>query len=103
MTNPPTFTVKIRAVDGTELIDSDTMALMLGVDAHLIDEHLIRRPGLLEDGNYFNAYLPHGWIKQGRRRTREAAAATGSNDILSVLSYWAQRDLGATIAIQLIP
>jgi hypothetical protein len=38
-------------------------------------------------------------MKAARRRWREASAATGSDELLSVLGYWAQRDLGSGITI----
>lgn len=43
------------------------------------------------------APIPNDGLKSGRRRTREAAAHTGDNDVVSVMKYWANKELSLDV------
>jgi hypothetical protein len=61
----------------------------------MIDDRFSRR-----DTRNGHAPIPIEWIRSGRRRAKEAASRTGSNDMVSVLEYWAARkDRGANLEI----
>ncbi|WP_370501192.1 hypothetical protein NWT09_14095 [Mycolicibacterium sp. jd] len=72
------------------MLDAWAMALMFGVQP----EDFKALP--LVDGA---TRVPRHWIKRGRRRTREAAAATGSDFLLDILAFWAMKDHGATLKV----
>jgi hypothetical protein len=38
-------------------------------------------------------------VQRGRRRSSEAQAHTGSDFILDILEFWAQKDHGATLKV----
>lgn len=65
------------------------------VPAETIAAHL--NAALTDARGLTAATMPPEWLRAGRRRTSEAAAATGSRELFDVLAYWAQRDLGAEI------
>jgi hypothetical protein len=88
MTNK--FTVEINEINGEPMLDSQCMALMFGVTA--ADVRALPFAG-------GHSRIPREWIKRGRRRTREAAAATGSADLLDVLQYWARTDHNAELEV----
>jgi hypothetical protein len=66
--------------NGEPMVSADGMALLFGVS---VDK--VRGIG---------GAIPPLWIKAGRRRAREAMAATGRDDMCSALAYWARMDLG---------
>jgi hypothetical protein len=75
-------TIRVRQIDGDILIDSTAMGLLLGVAPERI-----------------TGQIPEQWFQQGRRRAREAAAATGSYSMLDNMRYWAQKDHGAELEV----
>jgi hypothetical protein len=89
MTDKPTML--ITEVNGVEVMSADALALLFGVPADAITEYL--RRNIINDMTAF----PAEWLKAGKRRVKEASAATGTNQLLEILEYWADRDLGAVI------
>lgn len=83
----------IRDVDGEPMLSSDALSLLFGVGADLIKACSLKRT---RDGY---TSFPEAWLKAGRRRAKEAAAATGENDLFTILSYWAKRDRDAVIVL----
>lgn len=45
------------------------------------------------------ADLPKDWKRQGRRRSSEAKAATGSSNVVAALRYWAVKDYAADVEV----
>jgi hypothetical protein len=89
MTNN-TFTVTITGIDGDDArMDAAGMQLLYGVTAEQITE--------LFTGT--TAAIPAEWIQRSRRRHKEAAAATGSEDLDDCLAYWAQKDHNAALVL----
>ena len=84
MTTPPIELT--RTINGEPMMSADAMALLFGIDAKTIRYQLA-----------LSGVVPPEWLRAGRRRASEAAAATGSRDVFDVLRYWARRDLGAEI------
>jgi hypothetical protein len=84
------ITIHVTEVNGEPMIDSECMALMFGVTAADV------RALPFADGC---SRIPREWIKRGRRRTREAAAATGSAELLDILKFWAHKDHGAELEV----
>ncbi|EUA37190.1 hypothetical protein I549_5907 [Mycobacterium avium subsp. avium 2285 (R)] len=82
----------LRVTDGEPLLTATAMSLLLGVP--VADLHDARR-----DDTKGTMYVPHEWIRKGRRRTKEATAHAGDDDLLSGLTYWAHQDHGAAIEI----
>ncbi|OBK82135.1 hypothetical protein A5649_09780 [Mycolicibacter heraklionensis] len=80
-----------RDIDGDPMLSAAALSLLFGVDEELVNAHSKRSTV----NN--RTPMPTAWIRAGRRRTSEAAAATGSRDLLDVLAYWARRDRGAEI------
>jgi hypothetical protein len=82
-------------VNGSQALGSEAIALLYGVDAEVV------RASIDFDGpdQPDAADVPAEWRKAARRRWREASAVTGSDELLSVLGYWAQCDLGGGITI----
>jgi hypothetical protein len=82
------------AEDGDDdvLLSATAMSLLLGVSVADIER-------LRADRCTSTMYLPKEWVKQGKRRTKEAQAYTGDNDMLGGLAYWAAKDYGAAIEI----
>lgn len=80
-----------RTVNGEPTMSADAMSLLFGIDADTVSQHM--------SANIIGGALrfPPEWIKAGKRRSKEAAAATGSNNVFDILAYWARRDLGAEI------
>lgn len=76
--------VLTELVDGEPtIVAAEGLALALGVSVGLI--RVYARRGLA---------FPHIWLLAGQRRDSEAIAATGRDDLYSVLSYWARKELG---------
>lgn len=99
----PTITVTINAINGEPMLDMIATAVLFGVDADQLTTHIRQQSPGLADGVMFNAKFPGAWLKAGRRRASEARAATGSSDFLDVLRYWAMRDLGANVVLEVAP
>lgn len=97
--NPPTkgFRVTItpieltRTVNGEPMMSATAIGLLFGIDADTVEHHM--KTHIVKGALRF----PPEWVKAGKRRSKEAAAATGSNDVFDILAYWAKRDLGAEI------
>jgi hypothetical protein len=87
---PDPITITIREITGEPMMCASDMALLFGVT--LADVHALP----FADGV---SLIPREWIQRGRRRTREAAAHTGSDDLLDVLTYWARADHGADLVV----
>ncbi|WP_137147545.1 hypothetical protein [Mycolicibacterium sp. CR10] len=85
-----TITTRIKNADTEPLLDAEALALLFGVDL----TEVLALPTV--DGH---SGIPREWIKRGRRRTREAQAATGSDFILDALDYWARKDHGAALEV----
>jgi hypothetical protein len=71
-------------------LSCDGMALLLGVNRAAVK-------ALGELGGTSRT-LPEAWIESGRARSREARAATGEDDMLSSLIYWAMQDHGMAVS-----
>lgn len=80
-----------RSVNGEPMMSATAISLLFGVDSGVVEQYM--RTNIIGCALRF----PPEWIKAGKRRGKEAAAATGSNDVFDILAYWAQRDLGAEI------
>jgi hypothetical protein len=89
MTDRPTML--ITEIDGVSVMSAAALALLFGIPADDIVEHM--KHNIIDDMTRF----PSSWLKAGKRRVKEASAATGVNDLLEVLEYWAARDLDAVI------
>ena len=82
MTTDRTITIRMRQLNGRPVIAAEGAALVFGIRADQI------RPGVA---------FPRKWVKQGRRRSSEAKAHTGSSDLFRVMAYWAAKDHNAEI------
>lgn len=82
-----TYTVTITDIDGEPKMDAAAMLLMSGHDIRELDY----RSG--------GASIPPEWIRDMKRRHREAAAHTGTTDLVEFLEYWARRDHGAELVV----
>lgn len=82
------YTIRIRTIGGEPMLDTATMSLMFGIDPAEIT-------ATLTDGTP----VPGDWLRQGRRRTSEAAAHTGSREFTDVMRYWARRDHNAELVV----
>jgi hypothetical protein len=89
MTDKPTML--ITEVNGTSVMSADALSLLFGVPADDIVDHM--KHNIIDDMTRF----PAPWLKAGKRRVKEASAATGVNGLLEILEYWAARDLDAVI------
>jgi hypothetical protein len=83
--------VLTELVNGEPMVSSDGMALLFGVSVELVRAHSAKNT------HGGRTPMPEAWIKAGRRRAREAMAATGHNDMCSALAYWTRRDLGVDV------
>jgi hypothetical protein len=92
--NPPAKTVTIRIAEhnGEPMIDTAAMSLLFGIDEATIAAHWDTMTGDM-------LTLPAEWVRNGKRRAKEASANAGVNDVVAMLSYWAMKDLGATLWI----
>ncbi|MDQ1250374.1 MAG: hypothetical protein QG597_4753 [Actinomycetota bacterium] len=89
MTMNKRFTVRITGIDGDDpMMDSAGMQLLYGVTADEIRALF---------GPFGTGAIPPEWIKRSRRRHKEAAAATGSEDLDDALTYWARKDHNAEL------
>jgi hypothetical protein len=89
MTDKPTML--ITEIDGVEVMSCDALSLLFGVSAADITAHM--KSHVMHDMTAF----PADWLKAGKRRVKEASAATGTNSLLEILEFWAARDLDAII------
>uniref|UniRef100_A0A5Q5BKV4 Uncharacterized protein n=2 Tax=unclassified Mycobacterium TaxID=2642494 RepID=A0A5Q5BKV4_MYCSS len=80
----------IRNIHGEPMLTSDALALLFGVTPEDIVAHSTDP----------STDFPNAWIRAGRRRSREAQAATGKDDILAVLAYWARKDRDMVITVE---
>lgn len=80
-----------RNVNGEPMMSAAAISLLFGIDADTVEKYMT--------ANIIGGALrfPPEWIKAGKRRSKEAAAATGSNDMFDILAYYARRGLGAEI------
>lgn len=72
-------------INGEPVVSAKGLALLLGVP-----EDQVRALALFR-GTGVDA-LPDEWVKAGKRRSKEYQAATGRDDMLGALEYWAQRE-----------
>lgn len=86
-----TYTIEIRTVCGEPMLDARAVALLVGVRPEDVTALPVVNGAMR---------LPRHWLQQGRRRTREAAAHTGSSAFEDVLSYWARRDHNAELEVR---
>lgn len=85
------FTVTISGIDTAEpSLDAACMALLFGVT--VADVHALPRTPT-------GIRIPREWVKRCRRRTKEAAADTGDDFIISIMRYWARRDHNAELVV----
>ena len=96
MTDNPRPVIVIPMWDngGEPIVGVEGMALLYGVP---VDELRSRAT----PGDFDTTKLPLEIRKQGRRRTREAQAHTGIDSVQSALEYWADREHGADIKLEL--
>lgn len=85
----PQLILTVKVIDGEPMIDKTGMSLLFGVAEELVTALTANGP----------APIPDEWIRNGKRRAKEAAAHTGSNDMVSSLTYWARKDRGAELRI----
>jgi hypothetical protein len=83
--------VLTELVDGEPMVSADGMALLFGISVELVRAHSAK----VTCGG--STPIPDAWLKAGRRRAREAMAATGCEDMCSSLTYWAQKDFGVDV------
>lgn len=74
-----------RYIDGEPMLAPKGMSLLLGIPLEEIQAESNRH-----NGQPWN--LPNDWIKSGKRRSKEYQAATGRDDMLGALEYWARRE-----------
>jgi hypothetical protein len=72
-------------IDGEPVVSAKGLSLLLGVPVDQV------RALALFRGTGVDA-LPAEWVKAGKRRAKEYSAATGRDDMLGALEYWAQRE-----------
>ena len=72
-------------IDGEPVVSAKGLALLLGVP-----EDQVRALALFR-GTGVDA-LPTDWVKAGLRRSKEYQAATGRDDMLGALEYWARKE-----------
>lgn len=89
MTDKPTMLITEH--NGVEVMSTDALSLLFGVPADAITAHM--KSHIIHDMTAF----PAEWLKAGKRRVKEASASTGTNQLLEILEYWADRDLGAVL------
>lgn len=75
-------------IDG--LLSAADMATLCGVTKREV--RTFSAPALLEKPGVARIQMPREWLLAGRRRMREAAAATGSTDIYDAIAYLRERD-----------
>lgn len=80
-----------RTVNDEPMMSAAALSLLFGIDAQVIHDHM---SSSIAAGHL---RFPPEWLKAGRRRSSEAAAAIGSRNLFDILEYWARRDLGAEI------
>jgi hypothetical protein len=83
--------VLTELVNGEPMVSADGMALLFGVSVELV------RALSAKSTRAGQTPMPEAWLKAGRRRAREAMAATGHSDMCSALAYWARRDFGTDV------
>ncbi len=82
------YTVTVTGLEGDDpKFDANGAALLFGVPVEQIKAAAAAGP------------TPAEWIKAMRRRANEAFAATGGEDFLDILQYWARRDHGAELVL----
>ncbi|MFX1757253.1 hypothetical protein [Rhodococcus sp. As11] len=74
-----------RHIDGEPVVSAKGLALLLGVSEDQV-RALAQFRGTGVDA------LPPEWVKAGLRRAKEYQAATGHDDMLGALEYWAARE-----------
>jgi hypothetical protein len=82
------MTALVAVVDGKQQISALAAAVLIGVELETVAE-------LVERGELF----PVEWLQAKRRRRDEVKAATGSDDLVVALEYWALKDLGTHVVI----
>lgn len=87
-----TYTIEINQVGDEPMLCSNALALMFGVPRADVSALPVTNG---------QARIPREWLQRGRRRTREAAAHTGSAEFDDVLRYWARRDHNAELRVVL--
>ncbi|OBI28187.1 hypothetical protein [Mycolicibacter sinensis] len=80
-----------RTINGEPMMSATAMGLLFAIDASTVEQYM--KTNIVGGALRF----PPEWIRAGKRRSKEAAAATGSNDVFDILAYWARRDLGAEV------
>lgn len=80
------YTVTVSDLDGEPKLDAPGGALLYGVT---VDQITAIAPGL----------VPAEWIRAMRRRANEAFAATGGEDLLDILEYWARKEHQAELVL----
>lgn len=72
-------------IDGEPVVSAKGLSVLLGVPVDQVRAlALFRGTGV--------AALPPEWVKAGLRRAKEYQAATGHDDMLGALEYWAARE-----------
>lgn len=74
-----------RYIDGEPVLSAAGMAVLLGVT-----EEQMRTLAATHGTDV--AHIPAEWVKAGRRRAKEYQAATGRDDMLGALEYWAEKE-----------
>jgi hypothetical protein len=88
----------VRLVDGQLVLSARAVGLLVGVPEAEVDSVMSAQLDGTDKASWTVIDLPEEWMRRGRRRSREAAAALGSSDLLDVLAYYelAERHGGST-------
>jgi hypothetical protein len=90
-----TIVIPIWENNGEPILGAEGLALLYGVSVDEIRSYAT--PGDFDT----TEWLPLELRKQGRRRAREAMAATGIDSVQSALEYFADLEHGADIRLEL--
>lgn len=81
-----TIIIRITEHNGEIMMSPEALALIFGASREQIQ---------LAAGGYYT--IPGEMVKNGKRRTREAFAAVGDEDIWKAMEYWAAKDHDAAV------
>jgi len=90
-----TYVVTAKIVSGETVLGVSGVALLVGLPLdHMLAYFDPESLTCNEDG------IPSRWPRQRRRRIREAATQTGTDDLETALVYWADKDHDAELVME---
>lgn len=98
--HPRLITIYVKRDSGGEVfLSAEGIALLLGVDI----EGFLAHAATNDYGSLTTApqWIPEKWLKQGRQRAREAMAHTNDGSLQATLEYWAEKEHGAKLCLEL--